>query len=139
MIVIPKMLDDIFSSFFTESLLYLINISVISLFNITAPIKYSIDACLLDNIVSSVKPDNINKSDNLIFTLVNAIVATYIPNSTNNFILSANTTGKCSFIFFVLIPCIVFIRYVYGVSPRGVSNPVNKHIINITISHFTLS
>ena len=34
----------------------------------------------------------------------------YITKTTNNSLLWANTVGKCSLIFFVLIPCIVLIK-----------------------------
>ena len=52
--------------------------------------------------------------------------------------LFTSVSGKCSLILCVVDPCIVFIKYVYGVVPSGVRNPVNKQIIIIIINAFTL-
>ena len=80
-----------------------------------------------------------NKSATLIFDFVKIkseriIISVHIIG-----ILFASVNGKCSFIFWVVFPCIVFTKYVYGVVPNGVNSPVNKQIIIIKISHLTLS
>src|SRR5574344_1697966 len=54
-------------------------------------------------------------------------------------VLLASVIGKCSLIFCVVLPCIVVYKYVYGVFPNGVSNPINAHIIIINIKNLTLS
>ena len=54
-----------------------------------------------------------------------------IINSPNISFWSINVNGKCSFIFLVVLPCIVSIKYVYGVLPKGVHKP-NRAAISIT-------
>ena len=105
--------------------------------SITDPISENIDNCLLDSSIKNASPPIINKSLNFIFIFVNVNTAKNIIIVHKTSGCSAIVIGKCSFIFFVVFPCIVFTKYVYGVSPSGVNSPVNAHIIIITINHLT--
>ena len=70
-------------------------ISLTTLPKITAPIKNSIEACLLVKSASKVNPASINKSESLILTFVKVNAHKYITKTTNNSLLWANTVGKC--------------------------------------------
>ena len=89
---------------------YFCIIEVSILLNIITPAKTNIEDCLCDENVKYNNPPSINKSHILIFVSVN--INNPITNINTHIIsiLFINTNGKCSDIFFILIPCIVFGR-----------------------------
>ena len=131
----------IFISFSEMSLIfkfeYISRELTINLFNIIPPKRTNIVSCLFEENIRKVSPPIINKSDNLIFVFVNVRTAINITIVHKIGTLFINVNGKCSFMFSVVFPCIVLYKYVNGVLPIGVKNPVKIHIIITSINHFT--
>ena len=107
--------------------------------NTNPPNKTNIDTCLLDINANRVNPPIKNKSLNLILTFVNINnVITKVKHISNG-LSSINVRGRCSLILCVVFPCIILQVYVYGISFRGVSNPVKIQITIIMNNFRTLS
>ena len=79
-----------------------------NLTNAIEPIKTSILCCLLVMNIRYVSPPSINKSDNLILTFVKAINPIKITIVHNIGVLFVRVKGKCSLIFFIVLPFIVW-------------------------------
>ena len=91
--------------------------------------------CLPDINDITKRPNIIKPSDNLILTLVNISGTNNIRIYPHTKALRISINGLCSSIYSVVFPIIIFIKYVYGVKPIGVSNPINK-LTTKTISKY---
>ena len=134
--IVPSDDTAISSNSFNPFSSYLVNNCVINVAKTALPSNTSIDSCLLVININNVKPANMNKSFNLIFVSVKINNANVAVSTTNISLLFISVNGKCSLILLVVFPFIVLYKYVYGVSPNGVNNPVRTHIAIINISHF---
>ena len=92
--------------------------------------------CLPEYNIKIINPQIINKSDISIFASVNINSPNKTIRTQITSILFIKIIGICSRIKFVVVPFIVFIKYVYGVSPKGVKIPVNIQQIIKTINIF---
>ena len=133
----PNNVVNTFINFSSISLPSLLINAYTNLFNIIEHIITNIVDCLFEYNINKISPPSINKSTNLIFISVNVNNAINIINTHSTSTQFTNVIGKCSFMFCVVFPCIVFTKYVYGVVPNGVTSPVNTHIIITITKYFT--
>ena len=116
--------------------LHFITISAINFEKIGLHIIRNIEVCLLDINESNTSPPSIRKSLNFILVSVNINMAKKAVNAIIIPLLSIKVKGRCSLMFSVVFPCIVFTKYVYGTSLSGVNNPEKAASTTTTISHF---
>ena len=111
-IILPQIVVIALTACSVPFLSYLLINATINLANINAPTISSIDTWRLDINDINTNPASINKSHNFIFVSVNIKTNKNSTRTVNVFKSLINVSGKCSLILSIVLPCIVFIKYV---------------------------